>query len=70
MDAPISIIEEAEAFTREHAELVKLQWESLQSQAYIRMTDVEAQAYDDRRDRIAELCEILGKYKASFASAK
>jgi hypothetical protein len=69
MGAPISP-EVAEALTKEHAELVKLQWESLQFQAYIRMTDAAAKAYDDRRERIAELCEILAKYKALFAVAK
>jgi hypothetical protein len=34
------------------------------------MTDAEAKASDDRRVRIGELCDSLGKYKPASAVAK
>jgi hypothetical protein len=55
--------DEAEALTVEHATLVKQQYEALQKAPYIRMPQSEADAYDERRLRIEEICLRLAKYR-------
>jgi hypothetical protein len=39
--------------------LTKLQYEALQRSSYLRMSQSEAEAYDERRIRIGQICEIL-----------
>ena len=55
--------DEAESLTGEHAKLVKQQYEALQRAPYIRMSQPEADAYDERRLRIEEICLRLAKYR-------
>jgi hypothetical protein len=57
--------DEAKSLTIEHAALVKLQYEALQREPYIRMSQDEADAYDERRLRIEEICLRLAKYRSS-----
>ena len=56
--------EQAEVLAKELSELSKQQSEALKSATYIPMTKEEAIIYDNRRERIGELCKLLGKYKA------
>jgi hypothetical protein len=43
--------------------LTRLQYEALQRSSYLRMSQSEADLYDERRVRIAELCELLAKFR-------
>jgi hypothetical protein len=47
----------------ELSELSKQQSEALISSAYSRMSAKEMKEYDERRLRIGELSELVGKYK-------
>jgi hypothetical protein len=49
----------------ELSERSKQQSKALQASAYISMDPEEAQNYDKRRQRIAELCSLIGKLRPS-----
>jgi hypothetical protein len=55
--------EEAGAFARELAKLSAEQYKALQDSVYMRMLPKEAEEYDRRRLRIAELWTQLHKFK-------
>ena len=56
--------EQAKELADEISALSKMQSAALQTAAYIRMSSTEAKAYDKRRERIGELCTLLGKFKS------
>jgi hypothetical protein len=47
----------------EHYLLARQQYEALQRAPYSKMPNAEAEAYDDRRLRIAEISRILDKMR-------
>jgi phosphoribosylformylglycinamidine (FGAM) synthase PurS component len=51
------------ALAKELSELSQNQSEALRTAAYIPMTGEEMAEYDKRRDRIKELCTLLGRYR-------
>jgi hypothetical protein len=55
--------EQAKKLAEEMAALSKLQFEALQTAAYMKMSKQEAAQYDQRRLRIGEICGLLGKFK-------
>jgi hypothetical protein len=55
--------ERAEALTAELTELSQRQSKALQTAAYFRMTTEEAHQYDARRERIAQISTLLGKFR-------
>jgi hypothetical protein len=55
---------EIASLSAEHASLAKQQYESLQKSPYIRMSASEAAAYDERRLRIGEICDLLAKFRS------
>jgi hypothetical protein len=56
---------EIASLSAEHASLARKQYEALQKSPYVRMSASEAEAYDERRLRIEELCKILAKFRKS-----
>ena len=56
------------SMSAEHAALAKQQYEALQKSPYVKMTQAEADAYDKRRLRIGELCELLAVLRSSRGS--
>ena len=53
----------AKALADELSALSKLQSKALQTEAYVRMSETEAKKYDERRERIAEICTLLRKFQ-------
>ncbi len=53
--------EEAADLARELSELSKRQSETLQTAAYIPLSQEDWAAYEKRRERISELCTVLAK---------
>jgi hypothetical protein len=60
--------EETKTLSEEFATLSNQQLMARQSPIFIRMTLPEAADYDARRNRIAEIYAILGKFKAPSLS--
>jgi hypothetical protein len=54
----------SEALSEELSRLTRLQYEALQKSSYIHMPKQDANAYDERRWRIAGICEMLRPPKA------
>jgi hypothetical protein len=52
---------EIASLSAEHASLARQQYLALQKSPYIRMSASEAAAYDERRLRIGEICDLLAK---------
>lgn len=50
---------QAKALSEELSRLTRLQYEAFQQSSYINMPKKAADAYDERRMRIAEVCEML-----------
>jgi phosphoribosylformylglycinamidine (FGAM) synthase PurS component len=50
---------QAKTLSEELSRLTRLQYEALQQWSYIKMPKEEADGYDERRTRIAEICEML-----------
>ena len=61
--------EEICSMSAEHAALAKQQYEALQKSPYVKTTQAEADAYDKRRLRIGELCELLAVLRSSRGSS-
>jgi hypothetical protein len=57
--------EQAKALADELSTLSKLQSKALQTAAYVRMSETEAKKYDERRERISDICTLLGKFQPS-----
>jgi hypothetical protein len=55
---------DAEQLSKEHSRLSREQYEALQYSSYLRMSRLEADAYDKRRLRIEEICCLLGKLRS------
>ena len=53
--------DDVHSLSSELAALTKQQYGSLQKSSYINMTQSDADAYNKRRLRIGELCELLAK---------
>jgi hypothetical protein len=53
-----------ERLSAEHSLLTKRQYEALQKSPYLKMSTQEAESYDRRRSRIAEICDILSRLRA------
>jgi hypothetical protein len=49
----------------EHSALARQQHEALQKSSYFLMSDSEAHAYDERRKRIGEICDLLAEFRSS-----
>jgi hypothetical protein len=56
---------EAQVLSEELSRLTRLQYEALQKSSYINMTKKDADAYDERRLRIAGICEMLRPAKTA-----
>jgi hypothetical protein len=60
-----SSAERVKELADELATLSKQQSEALQTSAYILMSSEDAEHYDKRRIRIAEICGLIGKFRAN-----
>jgi hypothetical protein len=54
---------EIASLSAEHASLARQQHDALQKSSYVRMSASEAAAYDERRLRIGEICDLLAKLR-------
>ena len=54
---------QAERLANEISQLSKEHAETIGRAVYVRMTPEEAAAFDKRRNRISEICTLLGKFK-------
>lgn len=54
---------EAKKLMGELTELSKKQSEALQTAAYLKMSDAEAKAYDERCERIGKISQLLRNYR-------
>jgi hypothetical protein len=54
-------VSEIASLSAEHASLARQQYEALQKSSYVRMSASEAAAYDERRVRIGEICDLLAR---------
>jgi hypothetical protein len=59
----VALASEIAKLSAEHASLARQQYEALQKPSYVRMSANEAAAYDERRLRIGELCDLLAKFR-------
>ena len=57
--------EQVQKLADELSPLSKQQSKALQTAAYISMSAEEAHHYGKRRERIAELCTLIGKFRPS-----
>jgi hypothetical protein len=55
--------EQAAILAKELSELSKEHSAALQLAAFVKMSSAEAAAFDKRRQRISEICTVLGKFK-------
>ncbi|HEY1650124.1 MAG TPA: hypothetical protein VGF96_19225 [Terracidiphilus sp.] len=55
--------DEAKELSMEMAALSRQQYEALQKSSYIRMSKEEADAYNERRLRIGEICDLLAEFR-------
>jgi hypothetical protein len=56
-------VDEVESLSMELSALSRQQSEALQRSSYVKMPPRDADEYDNRRLRIAELCEFLSKFR-------
>jgi hypothetical protein len=56
--------EEIKRLSAEHSALARQQHEALQKSSYFLMSESEANAYDERRKRIGEICDLLAEYRS------
>ena len=54
---------DAKALAEELAALMRQQTEALERAAYLKMSEAESSAYDERRERIVQLWELLRGYR-------
>jgi len=55
---------ELDGLSLEHSALARQQYEALQKSSYIKMTSQDAAAYDQRRLRIGEICQLLARFRS------
>jgi hypothetical protein len=48
----------------EHSTLSREQYEALQKSSYLGMSKLDAEAYDERRLRIEEICRLLSRLRS------
>jgi hypothetical protein len=56
--------DEIKRLSAEHSALARQQHEALQKSSYFLMSDSEALAYDERRKRIGEICDLLAEFRS------
>jgi hypothetical protein len=56
--------EEIKRLSAEHSALARRQHEALQKSSYFLMSDTDANAYDERRKRIGEICDLLAEFRS------
>jgi hypothetical protein len=57
---------ELDRLSLEHSALARQQYEALQKSPYINMTCQDAEAYDQRRLRIGEICQLLARFRSKL----
>ena len=57
---------DAKALAEELTALMRQQTEALERATYLKMSEAESSAYDERRERIVQLWELLRGYRLKF----